>query len=98
MLNITVDGEAVLVPVKVVPGASHTRYLGEWDGKAKVAVAAPPEKGKANQAVVLFFAKRLGTPKKNITVAAGHASPIKKIRIERVAPDAVRQALQPAPS
>jgi len=95
MLNITADGNAILLPVKVVPGASRTRFLGELDGRARIALVAPPEKGKANEALVTYLAKLLAVRKRDVTVAAGRTSPLKTVRIERVAPDAVREALQP---
>lgn len=94
MLNLIVEENAVLLPVKVVPGASRTRFLGELDGKAKLAVAAPAEKGKANKAVITFLAELLTVHKRDVTVATGHTSPIKTIRINWVTASAVRAALQ----
>ena len=98
MLNVTTEGNAVLLPVKVVPGASRTRLLGEWDGRAKIAVAAAPERGKANNALIGFLAKHLGVRKGDVTVVAGHSSPVKTIRIERVTVSAVCAAMQPSQS
>ncbi|MFH1108753.1 MAG: DUF167 family protein [Planctomycetota bacterium] len=95
MLQLTLVGEAVLLPVKVVPGASRTRCLGEWEGRARIAVAAAPEKGKANAALAAFLAKLLSVRRRDVVVVAGHTSPLKTIRIERVSADAVRAALQP---
>ena len=87
------EGSAVFLQVKIVPGASRTRYLGEWEGRARFAVAAAPEKGKANAALTDFLAKLLAVRKRDVTVVAGHASPLKTIRIEEVSMDAVRAAL-----
>ena len=84
-----------MLPVKVVPGASRTRCLGEWEGRARIAVAAAPEKGKANAALAAFLAKLLSVRRRDVVVVAGHTSPLKTIRIERVSADAVRAALQP---
>ena len=95
MLQLTLVGEAVLLPVKVVPGASRTRCLGEWEGRARIAVAAAPEKGKANAALAAFLAKLLSVRRRDVVVVAGHTSPLKTIRIEQVSADAVRAALQP---
>ncbi len=86
MLKLTTDGTAVLLKVKVMPGAPHTRYLGEWDGRARIAVAAPPERGKANQALVDFLAKRLRISKRDISMEAGSASPLKTLRIKKTTP------------
>jgi len=97
VLQLTLEGSAVLLPVKVVPGASRTRFLGEWEGRARIAVAAAPEKGKANAALATFLAKLLSVRKRDVTVVAGLTFPLKTIRIERVTVDAVRAALQPLP-
>ncbi len=83
-----------MLPVKVVPGASRTRCLGEWEGRARIAVAAAPEKGKANAALAAYLAKLLSVRRRDVVVVAGHTSPLKTIRIERVSADAVRAALQ----
>ena len=95
MLNITSEQNAVFFSVKVVPGASRTRVLGEYGGRARIAVAAPPEKGKANRALTTFLAKLLSVRKHDVTVVSGPTSPTKTVRIERVTADAVRTALQP---
>ncbi len=84
-----------MLPVKIVPGASSTKYLGEWQGRARIAVAAPPEKGKANQAVVAFLGELLGVDKRQIAVISGLTSPLKTIRIEGVVASAVQVAFQP---
>lgn len=90
MLEVTAEQDGVLLGVKVVPGASRTRYLGPWRNLARIAVAAPPEKGKANQALVRYLADLLGLPKRSISVIRGHSSPVKKIRIEQVEAATVR--------
>ena len=95
MLKLTSEDNAVLLPIKVVPGASRTRLIGEWNGRAKVSVAAPPEKGRANKALVALFAGLLALRPRDVTVVAGHTSPVKTIRIEGVTADMVRAALQP---
>lgn len=93
VIELTVEDGAVLVPIKVVPGASRTRIIGEWDGRLKVAVAAPPEKGKANKALVALLATTLGISRRDIEVVAGHTNPLKTIRIVRTEADTVRAAI-----
>ena len=93
MIAIRQEQDAVLLPVKAVPGASRTRCLGELNGRAKIALSAPPEGGKANRALIAFLAKLLGLGKSAVTIHAGASSPLKTIRIDRVSPDEVRRAL-----
>ena len=93
MLRLIAKENAVLISVKVVPGASRTRYLGEYGGAARVAVAAPPEKGKANRAVVALLADLLATRKSDVTVVSGHAASLKTIQIAGTTPAAVLEAL-----
>jgi len=84
MIDLRADGDAIILPAKIVPGASRTRYLGEWEGRARIAVAAAPEKGKANLAVTEFVAKQLNVKRSAVDIIAGHVSPSKTIRIEGV--------------
>jgi uncharacterized protein (TIGR00251 family) len=95
MLDISESGGIVLLPVKIVPGASRTKFLGEWQGRARIAVAAAPEKGKANQAVAELICDLLRIHARQVAVVSGLTSPLKTIRIEGVTADAVQAAFQP---
>ncbi|HNQ21921.1 MAG TPA: DUF167 domain-containing protein [Phycisphaerae bacterium] len=94
MLELKIVDGAVLLPVKVVPGASRTRLLGEWSGRARIAVAAAPEHGKANAALTAYLAKLLKVPRRSIEVVAGHTQPLKTVRIEAVVEETVRRVLE----
>ena len=98
MVEIRQDGDSLLVPVKVVPGASRTRCLGELGGRLKVAVSSPPERGRANQALIAHLADRLGVRKQAITIESGLASPEKTIRIAGVTNSRLQAALGLAPT
>jgi uncharacterized protein len=54
------------------------------DGKAylKVRVRAVPEDGKANAALVALLTKQAGVPRLGVSVAAGHASRLKQVKIK----------------
>ena len=93
MIELSVEQGHILLPVKVVPGASRDRLMGELDGALKIAVAAPPEKGAANQAVCALLAKTLGLRKQHVHIASGRASSRKIVRIEQSTPELVRAAL-----
>lgn len=70
--------------VKVVPGSSRTEVAG-WLGESlKVRVAAPPEKGKANQAVIRLLSELLALPVASFTIVSGASSQRKFIAIEGI--------------
>jgi uncharacterized protein (TIGR00251 family) len=76
------DGERLILEVHVQPGASRTGVAGLHGGRLKIRVAAPPAEGRANEALIAFLAQWCKVPKRNISVAAGAASRMKRIVIE----------------
>ncbi len=83
------DG-TVLLCLYVQPKASRTKIVGLFDGCLKIAVAAPPVDGKANEAVVKFLAKKLQIPRKNIVLKTGAQSRRKKFVVKSIDVDTVR--------
>ena len=84
-------GGAVLA-VKVVPRSSRRGIAGVIGSSLKVAVAAPPEKGRANAAVVALLADRLGVDTSSVTVVSGHGSPAKVMAVAGMDDEAIRAA------
>jgi len=71
--------------VKVIPRSAKTEIAGEMaDGTLKVKVAAPPEKGKANETLCAFLAEHYGVPRSAITIVSGHSAALKLVRIDGV--------------
>ena len=69
--------------VKVIPRSPKSEIAGQMaDGTLKVKIAAPPEKGKANEALCTFFARHYGVPRSAVTIVSGHAAPLKLVRID----------------
>jgi uncharacterized protein (TIGR00251 family) len=72
----------MMLRVKVVPRSSKSEIVGELgDGTLKVKIAAPPEKGKANEALCLLLAERYGVPRSAVTIVSGHGAALKLVRI-----------------
>ena len=69
------------LPVKVVPGSSRNRIAGRYGDGLRVQVCAPPEKGKANQAVIELLADALGLKATQIQLISGRTQPRKIFRI-----------------
>ena len=92
-LTITdIDG-GVIFGVKVVPASSKTAIAGPFDGKLKVKISAAPEKGKANQCLCEFLAKKLGVKKNCVTIISGKTNPVKDVQILGVAADTLLERL-----
>ena len=68
--------------IKVVPGASRSGIAGVLGDRLKVRVAAPPEGGKANRALVEVLARWLGV--RDVEIIAGHSSAEKIVRVSGV--------------
>jgi len=60
--------------LRVKAGARRERFLGAHGGALKLEVGAPPERGKANAAVVRLLAGELGLPRTEVEIAAGATS------------------------
>jgi uncharacterized protein (TIGR00251 family) len=78
--------------LKVVPGSSRDEIVGWLGDSLKVKVKAPPEKGRANEAVVALLAERLGIDASSIAVVSGHSSPAKVVAVDGMDDDAIRVA------
>ena len=75
------DAGGVGFTAKIVPGSSRTAVAGTLEDMIKIRVAAPPEKGKANQCLVAFLATQLGVKKNAIDILAGQTHPVKQVRV-----------------
>ena len=81
MLEVRELDGGITFGVKVVPGASKTEFVGLLGDLAKIKVGAAPEKGKANQALIAYLSKLLGTGKSNISITSGETSKVKRIKV-----------------
>src|SRR5690349_15458460 len=70
----TATAHGVRLAVRVVPKAARSRVVGQSDGCLKVQVAAPPEDGKANAALVETLAEALGVARRDVALTVGAAS------------------------
>lgn len=77
------DGEVTL-NIRVHPGARKTQIKSVMaDGTIKIDVAAAPEEGKANAALVEFLAEEFDVKKSNVEIVAGETNRKKIVRIHR---------------
>jgi uncharacterized protein (TIGR00251 family) len=91
--GIRITNDAIQLDVKAVPGASRTELAGMKDNRLRVRIAATAEDGKANAALLAFFAKALGCSKSELRLAAGEKSRLKTLVLPRKCEVQLKQIL-----
>ncbi len=79
--------QGYIVKLHVVPGARKTAVAGLHGDRLKVKVAAPPEKGRANEALLEFLARSLEVPRQAVHLTSGAASRAKVVTVHDLSPD-----------
>jgi uncharacterized protein (TIGR00251 family) len=70
------------VAITVSPGASRTELVGRHGDGWRARVAAPPERGRANRALVELVAEVAGVPRDRVTVVAGASGRRKVVEVD----------------
>lgn len=83
---VRLAGDDTIIDVWVVPGARTTEVVGVHDDALRIRVAAPPEGGKANQAVERVLGEVLGA---RPVLEAGRTSRRKQLRVAGRSPGEV---------
>lgn len=85
---------AVIFSIKVAPKSrENCLYKRAEDGVLTIRVTAPPEDGKANEAVVKLLAQLFKIPKSNISIIKGLSSRQKVIHIREWTDEQFHEAL-----
>ncbi len=93
MIVVTPHAEGCVLPVRAQPGARKAGVLGEQAGALKVAVAEPPEDGKANKALTEALRELLGLKRSQVELLSGATSRDKKFLIRGLSPAALTSML-----
>lgn len=78
---LEVSEAGVVLKLRVQPGAKHAKVIGPHGDQLKVAVAAPPVDGKANEALLVWLSKILGVKRANLSIVSGQSSRDKRVRL-----------------
>lgn len=81
--------KGIILTIKIIPNAGRNEIVGWENGSLKIRIAAQPEKGKANDALISFLSKDLKMSKQQITIISGHHSRNKKICLSETEPRAL---------
>ena len=90
---VTESKEGARLRLRVKPGAKRTALEGEHAGALRVAVAAPPEKGRANEEVEALLARTLSVARGAVRIASGHASRDKTVVVEGLSAEEIRRRI-----
>jgi uncharacterized protein (TIGR00251 family) len=82
--------------LRVSPGAARSSVVGRYGAGWKVRVAAQPEDGKANDAVVRLLADTLAVPAQDVRVVSGRSSRDKTVALEGIRPEEIERRLAEA--
>lgn len=82
--------------VRVSPGAGRSAVVGRHGDGWKVRVAAAPERGRANAALVQLLADALAVPRSRVQLVSGAASRDKIVELAGLDPDEIDDRLRRA--
>ena len=82
--------------LRVVPGASRPGIVGRHGDAWKVRVTAPPEDGRANDAVLDLLARTFDLPRRDVRLATGTSSRDKVVVLEGMTDDLAAELLAAA--
>ena len=83
--------------LRVVPGTSkNPGVVGRYGTAWKIRVAAPPERGAANRAVLELLASTLGVPQAAVRLVSGRASRDKMVEVAGLGPGEIEDRLASA--
>ena len=82
--------------LRVSPGAGRAAIVGRHGDAWKVRVTAPPEQGKANEAVLRLVADTLALPRSAVTLVSGHGGRDKIVELAGMEPAQIARRLESA--
>ena len=81
MIAVKETADGVTFAVKAVAGARRNGVVGSHGQALKIAVSAPRDRGKANDALIDVIAEALGVPRKTVTLVKGETSTEKRFLV-----------------
>jgi uncharacterized protein len=82
--------------LRVAPGAARAGVVGRHGEAWKVRVGAPPEAGRANDAVITLLAETLALPRASVTLVSVHGARDKIVELAGLDPGEIDRRLSTA--
>jgi len=73
--------ESILLKVYLQPKSSKNEIVGPYRDGIKIKVTAPPNEGKANEALIRLLGKEFGISPSSIEIIKGHHSREKTLKV-----------------
>ena len=84
MISITDHAEGCVLAVRAQAGARKDALLGEYASALKVAVTAPAESGRANEALIRVLSDALNLKRSQVDLLSGQSSRQKRFLLRGV--------------
>jgi uncharacterized protein (TIGR00251 family) len=91
LIEHTLEQDTLLLNVRVVPRASRSEVVGEFDGALRVRIAAAPVDGAANDELIKLLAKKFEVPRMAVRIIRGVSSRSKQVRVDGPNLDVLRE-------
>ena len=85
-VTITPHAEGATLALRVQPKAKRNAVQGEQAGALKVSVTAPPEDGRANEAVVALLREAFKLQRSQVVLLSGQTNRSKVVLVRGVTP------------
>ena len=92
-INLRPTEGGVIIPVKVVPGASRDKVAGVLGDCVKITTSSAADQALANAAVAKTLAKALGVSPRDVTLVAGQTNPRTDFLVAGLSLEQCRQRL-----
>lgn len=87
------DAPTTRLRLRISPGARRSGIVGRHGDTWKVRVSAPPEAGRANEALLRLLAETLEVPRRALTLVSGFGRRDKTVELAGIAPAQVERRL-----
>ncbi len=92
-LTIPSHAEGAMLAIRAQPGAKKNAVLGEHAGALKIAVTAPPEDGRANEAITELLREWLGLKRAQVELLTGRTNRNKTFLIRGLTPEELTELI-----
>jgi uncharacterized protein (TIGR00251 family) len=93
MIALATHIDGVILPLRAQPGARKNGIQGVINGSLKVSVTAPPEDGRANEALLNLLRKQLRLKRSQVSLVGGATSREKKFLIRDMTMESLQTTL-----